>query len=476
MKVKSILFAALALLAGGSVSAQLTTTVATGGQKYVLLEEGTGTWCGWCPDGAQVIEEIIEPSYPRAVIASFHNGDVMTLSGDPYNGAFISGFPGGTIDRIAYGTGTKPCNVSRSSWVSKISSQSALAPKFDVMLTVVYDTTTRTAIIKVLGTTLVGGPGGWNINAYIVEDSVTAATGTYVQHSYLYPTSTSWFYNQCTTTCGSGCASCANLPDSIYRHMNVVRKVLAPAGIYGDVAFTNPTVGDTASMIYSYTVPTTSRARFIKVIGLVQSYSVGSTPDSRPIENVVSVHVPLPCAPVGTTAITVVPAMTTATVKFPYSTNYNFAGPKGYRYATTTTSTAPTGLGTFTNTPTVNLTGLTAGTTYYVWVRDSCDGALTGWTSKSFVTKTVNVADAYAENFTVSAFPSPVQNTLNIAIDGAIGNDAKIQLLDLSGRVIKTAEVNASKLELNMQELAAGMYLLKYTDNIHNQTIKITKE
>ena len=384
MRVKSILLGAAALLTGSNMFAQYTSTVGTGGQKYVLLEEGTGTWCGWCPDGAQVIEQNIETTYPRAVIASFHNGDIMTLSGDAYNGAFISGFPGGTIDRVAFGSGSKPCMVSRGQWAAKVSGQSLLAPNFDVTLKVNYDTAPRLVTVTVSGKCLVAGTGGWNLNAYIVEDSISSAVGSYQQHSYLYNSSSSWFYHQCVTTCDTGCSACATLPDSVYKHMNVVKKIMAAGGIYGDAKFTNPAVGDTGSKTYTYTLPASYNPKRVKIIGIVQSYSVGLTAASRPIENVISTPLPL--------------------------------------------------------------------------------------------IKTVGVEQIDAEVFNMSAFPSPVQSTLNIAIEGILGNDAQLQLLDLSGRIIKTVAVRNNKFDLNMQDYSTGMYLLKYNDSIRNRTIKITKE
>jgi hypothetical protein len=166
--------------------------------------------------------------------------------------------------------------------------------------------------------------------------------------------------------------------------MNVVKNVLATGGIYGDAVFTNPVVGDTASMIYTFTLPASYKPKKVKIIGIVQSYSVGSAPAARPIENVISTPLPL--------------------------------------------------------------------------------------------VKTVSVDDMSSDAFTISAFPSPVQSTLNMAIDGVLGSEAQLQLLDLSGRVVKTVAVNNNKFDLNVQDCATGMYLLKYSDSMRSRVIKIMKE
>ena len=104
MKLKSILFLSSAMLMFTNSFGQLHVT--TGTTKYVLLEEGTGTWCGYCPDGAQDISQSIDTN-KKALSASWHNGDPMEVSGDPFNNAFITGFPMATIDRAVI-TGSAP--------------------------------------------------------------------------------------------------------------------------------------------------------------------------------------------------------------------------------------------------------------------------------------------------------------------------------------------------------------------------------
>lgn len=284
MKLKSILLVSASVLMAGTSFAQ--THVSTGTQKYTLLEEGTGTWCGYCPDGAQRIEETIEPSFPKAICVSFHNGDPMELSGDPFNNAFITGFPGATVDRLVWTHGsTTSQNVNRGYWSTDVGVQDATTAKFQIDLLGLYDSATRKITLKVTAKTLAALTGSYRINAYVVVDSI-AATGSNVQHSYMYATSGSWYFNQCQSPCTSSCSSCANLPDSIYSHMNVVTDVLAASGsIWGDTvnAFTNPASGVSASKTYIYTIPATTPSKYVKVVGIVQKY--GTTTTDRAIQN-----------------------------------------------------------------------------------------------------------------------------------------------------------------------------------------------
>lgn len=282
MKLKSILLLSASAMIASSSFGQ--SKVSTGTQKYTLLEEGTGTWCGFCPDGSQRIQETIEPSFPRAICVSFHNGDPMALSGDPFNAQFISSFPGATIDRKVWTHTSTSQNVNRGYWATDVGAQDATTPNFQIDMLGLYDSVTRTVTLTVTAKALAALTGNYRINAYVIEDSITNA-GSNKQHSYMYSTSSSWFYNQCESPCpGYPCSSCANLPDSIYSHMHVVTKILAAGGsIWGDTAFTNPAINTTKSKTYTYVIPTTTPSKYVKVVGLVQKY--GTTTTDREIQN-----------------------------------------------------------------------------------------------------------------------------------------------------------------------------------------------
>ncbi|MEY4604519.1 MAG: hypothetical protein RIT43_1811 [Bacteroidota bacterium] len=68
--------------------------------KMVVGEEGTGTWCQWCPRGA-VYMDLFEQNYGQfwAGIA-VHNSDPMTVTEyDAGVGAVVSGYPSALVDR-----------------------------------------------------------------------------------------------------------------------------------------------------------------------------------------------------------------------------------------------------------------------------------------------------------------------------------------------------------------------------------------
>ena len=66
--------------------------------KRVVIEESSGTWCPFCPQGI-VGMETIEQQYPNTVIPiAVHNGDIMTNS--IYDaGMNMANWPSARIDR-----------------------------------------------------------------------------------------------------------------------------------------------------------------------------------------------------------------------------------------------------------------------------------------------------------------------------------------------------------------------------------------
>ena len=76
----------------------------------------------------------------------------------------------------------------------------------------------------------------------------------------------------------------------------------------------------------------------------------------------------------------------------------------------------------------------------------------------------------------VQAFPNPFETVLTLKVNGTIGNDASISLTDVAGRTIKTIQVNAAETTIVLAGLAQGIYFVKYRDELHQQTIKISKQ
>ena len=69
--------------------------------KVPVVEEFTGTWCGWCPRGFVAMETARETFGDRVVLIAAHNGDAMVTA--DYNPMMntVSGFPDSRVNRVS---------------------------------------------------------------------------------------------------------------------------------------------------------------------------------------------------------------------------------------------------------------------------------------------------------------------------------------------------------------------------------------
>ena len=82
--------------------------------KHVLIEDYTGTWCGWCPRVAYGIEQV-EDATELANVVAVHSGDVFQTS---YVGTLeslvgLAGYPTAMLNRMTEWTYPEPLNVGQ---------------------------------------------------------------------------------------------------------------------------------------------------------------------------------------------------------------------------------------------------------------------------------------------------------------------------------------------------------------------------
>lgn len=176
-----------------------------------------------------------------------------------------------------------------------------------------------------------------------------------------------------------------------------------------------------------------------------------------------------------TVTITAITA-TSATVSWAAVT-----GSVGYQYLINTTAVAPGGSGTNTTALSINPTGLTPGILYYAHVRDSCGAtSFSAWVNKSFTTLSttgiINLNNGTETGFGIVAYPNPVKNTVTVTINGNVYGNAQIQLMDITGKLIKAEAMDNNLHNLDMTGLPNCIYLIRFTDAEHTQTIKINKQ
>ena len=250
--------------------------------KRVLLEQFTGAWCGWCPDGTVYMDSIMT-KYPDKVIGvKLHYSDYMeTAETYVLNKcyAFDAGWPSGAVDRTRFYDSYEKDSVrslNRSLWENAVIEELQKEPLVDVSLVYYLDTNSRKLLATVSAGFLKDLKGDIRLNAYIIEDDVTGVGTGYDQNNNF--SNNSDFPNH----------PYHNKPSVIkgYHHMKVVRKILG--GIWGSSGAVPKIVksGDRFYQNYEFTLDSTWKISKLSFIGFAQLFDADT--NKRIILNVVN--------------------------------------------------------------------------------------------------------------------------------------------------------------------------------------------
>ena len=106
----------------------------------VVLEMCTGTWCGYCPCG-HVIADNILTMFPSTLLIEYHGGSSTEPFKDFTGNQILTalGFPGYPTGVIGRRTGA----ISRGSWTSQVSYQRTFETDVRIALVQAFNSTTR---------------------------------------------------------------------------------------------------------------------------------------------------------------------------------------------------------------------------------------------------------------------------------------------------------------------------------------------
>lgn len=206
--------------------------------KKVLIEEFTGAWCGWCPDGAVVLDDI-KADYPGQVIAlALHNGDAMvTAIGNQCINFFTNSFPSGVVDRMQAGNDA----LSRGTWESNAVSRMQTSTPVSVSLeNATFNAVDSRLTVTVKASFVSNVSGTLRPTLLIYEDNVTGTGTGYNQANYT------------NTTAGHPYQGAGN-PIVGYVHNHVVRSV-ASSSYFGSSGQFPSSINSGDSFEFTYTV------------------------------------------------------------------------------------------------------------------------------------------------------------------------------------------------------------------------------
>ena len=230
-------------------------------QKVVLVEEGTGTWCQWCPRGEVYAKELAD-NYPgQYVFVAVHAGDVME-STEYYESTGLTALPSGQIDR-SFSSQLDPFSEIHAD----MSQQLALTPPASIAVATSWEESTREMTITLTADFEEALTGDYRLATIVVEDGVTGPPPSYSQSNQ---------YAGGGEGPMGGYESLPNpIPAGIMVYNHVGRAV--PGGYNGAAESLPNTIeaGSTHSFSYSYTVPEAYDEEYIHALGLLINAATG---------------------------------------------------------------------------------------------------------------------------------------------------------------------------------------------------------
>ncbi len=148
--------------------------------RKVLVEEGTGTWCGWCPRGALMMDHLQETFPSTFVGVAVHNNTTDPMRVATYDAGMltlIGGFPSGLVDRTA--VDIDPL-LFESAFVDRLSTPPSVLVTQDVS----WDALTRKAVVTSHLNFQQELNGDYRIAVVFTQDSVKGTASGYNQVNY----------------------------------------------------------------------------------------------------------------------------------------------------------------------------------------------------------------------------------------------------------------------------------------------------
>lgn len=252
---------------------KLFNTVSANSPKVVLIEEGTGTWCGWCPRGA-VAMEYMDNTYPNTFAGvAVHNDDPMMVTAYD-NAAAFAGFPGANVDRAILGA-----DVSSQDFDDYYQARKDLVVPASMAIqtggsgnavTITVNSTFRSNFAA----------ANYRFGVIISEDNVKGTSTDWDQHNY--------YSNQTNNIALTGAGhNWQTEPDPVLaanmEYDHVGRALLGGyMGQSGSVP-ASITDGQAVSFTFNYTVPATSNRANMHAVAVLIDQNTGEVVNAKEI-------------------------------------------------------------------------------------------------------------------------------------------------------------------------------------------------
>lgn len=244
-------------------------------EKFVVIEDHTGAWCQFCPDGTVVLDNILATT-PNAIGVGVHNSDAMDFTDGNTVGSAVTGgsFPSGTVDRVLF-DGESNVATSRNKWDNYTQSRLGTPSIVSLEASNTYNPTTRALTVDVTAEFMSDFNGDYRLNVFIIEDSVTGTGTGYNQVNYYNNVSGHPYYQ-------------AGNPIVGFIHKDVARYFMGGAWGQTGVIPNNIVALTPYSHSFTYTLPSAWDDSQMHLVAVVQRY--GSNLSERYILNALEIE------------------------------------------------------------------------------------------------------------------------------------------------------------------------------------------
>ena len=166
-----------------------------------VIEEFTGTWCGWCPRGMVGMEKVNETYGDQVVQIAAHYGDIMAIDDyQPVINTYTEGFPNSITDRKF------EADPSFSSLKTAITNAKNRTSQGTIELQAEWDNADQSAVSFTTKTTFTYSDSNsqYGIAFVLTEDGLTGTGSSWAQQNYYNGQSASQAGSDMTWWCTAG--------------------------------------------------------------------------------------------------------------------------------------------------------------------------------------------------------------------------------------------------------------------------------
>ena len=242
-----------------NTGSKLFNSLSQASPKKVVIEEGTGTWCQWCPRGAVAMDQMFQ-THPNDFIGiAVHNGDPMTVAAYD-GGANFGGFPGCNVDRALLDQ-----SVSSSLFENYYQQRIGLAVPAALSMTIT-GTTNKTIVANATFRTVFAS-ANYRLGVIIIEDNVTGTAAGYNQSNA---------YSGGANGAMGGYESLPNpVPAANMVYDHVGRALLGGYSGQANSVPTTITDGLAATYTFNYAIPSTSNSANMSAVAILIDNATG---------------------------------------------------------------------------------------------------------------------------------------------------------------------------------------------------------